>query len=230
MGSDLVIFDSPSFRGIARREEICKAVQIEQLVANTSVERLNVCVLRRLSRIAELQEDVLLSAPLQHRAARKFTAAVEAYRLCQTSLHADSLENANDVAAAERKSHVDRQALSRKIIDGDHRPNRTPQIEAVMDKVDGPALIPVGRRRYRSAANVAHMPLATRTHFEPEGPVQPTKMPPREFEPVAAQHDHQASIPKARPSLSDDFDAFGDDRVVGRLARSVLRRLPRATG
>ena len=75
MGSNVVVLDAPALGGEARVEEICKAMKIEQLVANAPVERFGLCVLRWFARIAELQHDVLLCAPLQHGAAGKLAAA-----------------------------------------------------------------------------------------------------------------------------------------------------------
>ena len=228
MRSNFVVFDSPSFGGSSRIEEICKTVEIKQFVPDATVESLDLCVLCRLSGIAELQGDVLLRAPLQHCAARKLAAAIEAHCSGESAFHADRLEYADDVAAAERERDFNRQALAREIVDGDHCSNRSAKIKPVVNEINRPSFVRARNRRDRVAPHIPHVPLAPRPKFLARIPINTTKSPPADFEALTPQDDHQAAISESRPPFSDRFELLAQLRIFRRFAQAILRGFPRA--
>jgi hypothetical protein len=195
MRSDLVVFNPPSLGRSARIEEICKAMQVEQFVTDSTIERLHLRILGWLSRIAELQGNLLFRTPLQHRSAREFTTAIEAHGCRKTSLDIDRFENADDVASPKRKCDFNRQAFTGEVVNDDHCPNRAAKIEPVVNEIDRPTLVRTRNRRDRVAAHIPHVPLATRPNFQAQIPINPAKSLPANCD---AQHDHQAAISETR--------------------------------
>ena len=56
MGSDLVVVDEPGSSGLACLVECEEAMQVEELVASSTVERLDVRVLNWLARVDEVYD------------------------------------------------------------------------------------------------------------------------------------------------------------------------------
>jgi hypothetical protein len=67
---------------------------VEQLVADAAVERLDLGVLGRLSRLNELQIDRLIRGPLQHSPTRELGAVVKSNRLREGAVAGNRLEAA----------------------------------------------------------------------------------------------------------------------------------------
>lgn len=59
----LVIVAPPAFSDLACLEDVRKAIEIEQLIADPAVERLGISVLRRLTGLNEVRLHAMLSCP-----------------------------------------------------------------------------------------------------------------------------------------------------------------------
>ena len=154
MRSELVVFNPPSLGRNPCVEEICKAMEVEQFVADAAVKRLHLRVLGRLSRVAELQGNILLGAPLQHRSARKFAAAIEAHCRRKIALHTNGFQNTYDVAAAERERYFDRQAITGKILHDDHCSKRPAKVQPIVDETDRPTFVRAVNRAVRGRMRI----------------------------------------------------------------------------
>jgi len=78
MRSDVIVIVAPSVSRFPGLGQVAEAARIEELVAHATVEAFDVSVLRRLSRIAELQNDVMLGRPAKHRKTCQLGALIDA--------------------------------------------------------------------------------------------------------------------------------------------------------
>ena len=116
MRSNIVVVLSPGGGPAPSFEDRRETVRVEQLIADLSVERFDLSILRWLARIGEVQVHGPLRAPSQHRAARELRAVVEAKGLGEASLQSDILKAADDIVASEREPDFQCQAFSHETV------------------------------------------------------------------------------------------------------------------
>ena len=71
MRSILVVVAAPALADLTCLEDFPKALEIEQFIADSAVERLRIGVLRRLAGLNEVQGHAVLSRSAQHCVARE---------------------------------------------------------------------------------------------------------------------------------------------------------------
>src|SRR6185312_6766840 len=113
-------------------------MRVEQLISDLAVQRFNLRILGWLPRLNEVQLDPLLSAPLQHRPARKLRAVVKTHRFRKTPLESDRIEAARDIVRAERKRGFEGEAFAGEVVDNIHRSKVAAVGEAIVHEVDRP--------------------------------------------------------------------------------------------
>ncbi len=143
-------------------------MQVEELVAGPAIKRFNVCVLDGLPGVNEMQLDMLLGAPAKHGVTRELGAVVEAQRLWQTALEGNSFQYADHTSAAEAAFDLDREALSREVVNDHQSPKHAPTGKRIVHEIQGPSLVWAGNRRDLVAANIAHFALLSRPNLQAE--------------------------------------------------------------
>jgi len=116
----LVVIATPSVGQVTGVEDVREDVGVQELISYSTVERFDVCVLRRFSRIDEMQSNVAIGSPLEHCTTRKLRTVVKANRRRQLTSKYNILKNAQDVGAAECIANLKREAFSSKIVDDVH--------------------------------------------------------------------------------------------------------------
>jgi len=76
----LVVVSTPVLGQGPGAEDVCEDMSVEELVADSAIQRFNVRVLSRLSGIDEVQGYVAIRAPLKHCAAGEFRPMVRSKR------------------------------------------------------------------------------------------------------------------------------------------------------
>ena len=96
-----VVIMPPRIGQVPSVEDVREDVGVQEFISYSTIERFDVCVLRRLSRIDKVQSNVPIGSPLKHCTACKLRTVVKANRRRQLTAKYDILKNAQDVGAAE---------------------------------------------------------------------------------------------------------------------------------
>ena len=236
MRSNLVVIRLPFVGSAASLEDRREPVHVEELVANLAVERFDTCVLRRFAGRDEVQLDISLSCPAQHRMAGKLGAVIKANRLGKVALERDPLELADDIGASLRVIDVQRQALSGEVVDDRQGPNRTAVFNAIVREVDRPSLIGPAHRLDEVAANVVYLTLAAWPDLQLQSPIDPAKSRLANDDLVSADHDKQPAPSPAWPLGGQRLESRCDRLVVDRrtviveIAEVVTDQRPKPVG
>ncbi len=164
---------SQSTPDIVQRSE---PARVEALVAQPTVEALDVSVLHRAARLDVHQAYLEVLRPADHAPRGELRPVVRAHRLGPAALGDQPLQHAGHPARAKAGVGLQRQALARVRIDHAQDAHHPPGRQAVDDEVHRPLLVRPGQPSLRSA--VAHQPLAplaaysqTLFHIQPVDPL-----------------------------------------------------------
>ena len=177
--------------GIVQRDEL---VDVQALVAQPTVERLDQPVLRGLSRPDEIELDAASIGPLVERLGRELGAVVDGDRLAAARAMRRPVQGVDD-ARPVRRSWPPEHTLATPLIDHRQHPKRAAVEHLVVDKVHAPVLIRPGRRRRRAALQAdALAPLDLHAHLQPFEAIQPVDALLVDRPAFALQHHQHAQV------------------------------------
>ena len=124
-------------RVVDRREPM----HVQTFFAESSVERLDRRVVRRLAPTTEIENDAVGICPEIHCGADELRAVVAVDPLRQPAFEAQSLERGHNIATTETVAHVDREAFTREQIEHGQGAESSPIGELIGHKVHTPNVI-----------------------------------------------------------------------------------------
>jgi len=198
MRPELIVVNLPLVGGTASLKDRYEDLGVEQLVADATVERLDMGVLRRLARIRKAERNAPLGAPSQHRVARKLRPVIEANHFWGAPLEGQVLKAPDDVVAAKRKADFQRQALSRVVVDNIHRPDGSAIGQPIVHEVYRPTFIRAHRRRERRSPDIANLALLSWPDLQAVGAVDAQESIIAHEQFLAFEQDLESAPPPAR--------------------------------
>lgn len=212
--SEVVVVEAPGFDRGPRVEDRRKRVLVEQLVAEAPVEALDAPVLHRPARLDEVQLDIGLSRPAEHRIARELGAVVELQGRRQAPQTGESREGAHNAITGKREIHLDADRLAGEIVHDRERSIFATVTEHVVHEVERPALIWTADGRDGVTADVAHTALAPGTQLKPFNAIDPMNALVVDDKAFTPQHHRQPSITEASPLCSQRLEPFEQPWIV----------------
>jgi hypothetical protein len=182
------------------------ALEVEEFVANAAVQALDVSVLGRLAGIAELQDDVVLGRPSQHREASQLRTSIDPKNGgVQASLERNGIENTDHLAARKRELDFERKLLSRKVVHDIERAEPASREKGVVKKIKGPALIRSRCKRAMLATNMADMAFTQMPNLQRQRSIDTNETPFAHAESLALYEEAHAAPAEPRPLRRDGF-------------------------
>src|SRR5579872_7410707 len=101
MRPNLVVIDEPRIGADAQLGERSEILYVEELIADARVERFDPCILRGFSGIEEMQHNIVVNRPLQHRAGDVLRPIINAKALGISADLCDLVERSNNASAGK---------------------------------------------------------------------------------------------------------------------------------
>jgi hypothetical protein len=136
-----IVVDAPTFDYSASLGEAVKDLLIQAFVSKASVEALDECILRRLSRCNIVPFDASSTCPLQSRSRSQLGTIVGNQHQWYATPSDESVELAHDPFATDRSIDDQSQRFSREIIDDAQYPETPTPIDRIGYEVEAPSLI-----------------------------------------------------------------------------------------
>src|ERR1039458_8264264 len=220
-----ILLLAPGCQGTPYIIQRAEPVRVEALVAQPSVEALDMAILHRPSRLDVHQPNLPVFRPAQHAPRGELRAVVRAYVLRPATLFDQPLQHTRYASAAQAGVGLKRQTLTRVRIHHAEDAHHPPGCQAIHDEVHRPLLVgPDQTRRQRS---IPHQMLALPApNRQPFLQIQPVNTLHVDLVASTLEQDMQPSIAVARllPSQLHQRLAQLDVAVRARLI-SIARPL-----
>ncbi len=138
--------------------KISPQVTVQTLVAQLSVEALDVRVLRRFSGLDIVPLDPSRLGPALHVRRDKLRSVVAAYRLRTASLLTQPLQHPRHIQPRKSRRDFDTQTFPRAVVDDVEQPDFAPISEAVLHEIERPALVRTTARQKHTPRPAALLP------------------------------------------------------------------------